>query len=78
MNNTPRVEAVVGPGRDLDPATDFYKLAGTCDACAKPERSRGLPSLLKVACPICGKKVKPNGLADHQRDVHKRIEGRNV
>ena len=24
----------------------------------------------KVPCPDCGKKVKPVGLADHQRDTH--------
>jgi hypothetical protein len=24
----------------------------------------------KVACPVCGRKVKPAGLRDHLRDVH--------
>lgn len=31
---------------------------------------------VKVQCPICGKKVKQFGLADHQRDVHDAIRGR--
>lgn len=32
----------------------------------------------KVACPKCGRKVKPAGLADHQRDKHAALgeEGR--
>lgn len=25
---------------------------------------------LKTTCDICGKKVKPTGLADHKKDVH--------
>ena len=30
--------------------------------------------IAKVKCPTCGKKVKHNGLADHQRDAHKETD----
>jgi hypothetical protein len=29
------------------------------------------PTPPKPKCPVCGKKVKPTGLTDHQRDAHK-------
>jgi len=31
---------------------------------------RPAPPIAKVRCPVCAKKVKHNGLADHQRDAH--------
>jgi hypothetical protein len=40
-------------------------LDGTlCDDDVAPKVSK------KVPFPVCGKKVKPAGLADHQRDKH--------
>lgn len=58
-----------------------------CEACCTPigdGQSPGFPryhkrcipsahqaTSSKVKCPDCGKKVKPVGLADHQRDAHK-------
>lgn len=44
----------------------------TCHDCGKgvKTRVRKPQPIAKVKCPTCGKKVKHNGLADHQRDVH--------
>lgn len=39
--------------------------------CYECSRERNLaPPSEKVRCPICRKKVKAVGLADHQRDAH--------
>ena len=35
----------------------------------------GKPTPKKIACPICQKRVKAIGLADHQRDAHERGKG---
>jgi hypothetical protein len=40
-------------------------LGGWQDLGPRPE-----PPKAKVRCPICNRKVWPNGLADHQRDAH--------
>lgn len=39
----------------------------TCSDCL---RDFDHPVTPKVTCPICSKRVKAVGLADHQRDVH--------
>lgn len=45
--------------------------ARTCNGCLRDmERPQHVSQVPKVACPTCGKKVKPLGLRDHQRDVH--------
>ena len=44
-----------------------------CSACRRFDRqlAEKLTDLkVKVACPMCGRKVKPLGLADHTRTVH--------
>jgi hypothetical protein len=40
-------------------------IGGYQDIGARPE-----PPKAKVKCPTCGRKVKHNGLLDHQRDAH--------
>lgn len=45
------------------------------DACGYPRRCQGCGGSVvdfpgKVACPVCGKRVKPAGLMMHQIDVH--------
>ena len=49
----------------------------SCRDCAKEERAMKHQATLqrhqeikKVKCPVCQKRVKAIGLADHQRDVH--------
>jgi hypothetical protein len=41
-------------------------------------RPAGAPRTDKVPCPTCGKRVKPAGLKDHQRDVHASALGEEV
>lgn len=43
-----------------------------CAACRRAE----VPSVGKVKCPTCGKRVTPVGLADHVRVKHPVAEGR--
>lgn len=46
----------------------------TCEACKRRNKiEAALPKADgggKVACPTCGRRVKPLGLKDHQRDAH--------
>jgi DNA-directed RNA polymerase subunit RPC12/RpoP len=37
--------------------------------------ARQLAASMKVKCPDCGKRVKPNGLANHIRDKHPTPQG---
>ena len=63
----------------------FPRLCGSCAkdrrTAGRAIRSTGLggfqdigerppPPIAKVKCPLCNRKVKHNGLADHQRDAH--------
>lgn len=45
-----------------------------CSAQCKADRTPTMPAkplpIAKVKCPVCKKKVKHNGLADHMRDAH--------
>lgn len=50
-------------GREVERNGDFWIDCGQ----KKPAKAR---SLAKVKCPTCGRKVKHNGLKDHQRDAH--------
>jgi len=43
---------------------------GFQDVGEAPKPVKGKASVPKVKCPTCGRKVKHNGLADHQRDAH--------
>lgn len=46
-----------------------------CSAQCKADRTPAMPAkplpIAKVKCPVCKRKVKHNGLADHMRDAHK-------
>ena len=49
-------------------------LPQTCDSCLRVNTEAAQrvvrPMFPKVACSICGKKVKAVGLKDHERDAH--------
>jgi hypothetical protein len=52
-------------GAYLGPSRGYPVRCKTCkDDDVTPKISK------KVTCPVCCKKVKPAGLADHQRDKH--------
>ena len=78
--------AFIGDGSDVG----FPRLCSGCakerKAVGRMIRSTGLggyqdigkrpePPKAKVTCPTCGRKVKHNGLSDHQRDAHRSIAG---
>ncbi|MES2262163.1 MAG: hypothetical protein V4724_26885 [Pseudomonadota bacterium] len=50
-----------------------------CGDCARDRKAAGqaayVPPQPKVKCATCGRKVKPNGLADHMRDAHQQTGG---
>lgn len=48
----------------------YPRMCPACEGCRAPPKA----PVAKVACPTCGKKVKPAGLADHQRDVHRVLQ----
>jgi endogenous inhibitor of DNA gyrase (YacG/DUF329 family) len=56
-----------------DRGADFSEIDRYQPRIARFDRSKIKPSPLrpgKVECPVCKKRVKAAGLADHQRDVH--------
>ena len=64
-----------GCGEWLHDGEDGPGYPGYCSSCAREmaqehggasKSGRGS----NVSCPTCGKRVKPRGLRDHQRDVH--------
>lgn len=54
-------------GTYIGDACDYPRLCAGCAARAAGRPHRGPP---RVACPTCGRRVKPAGLADHRRDMH--------
>lgn len=41
-----------------------------CSRQCQQDRRQENPASTKVACPICKKRVKRNGLSNHMRDAH--------
>jgi hypothetical protein len=73
-----------GCGVWLHDGQDGPGYPGYCTDCERQEEldeitqgAKALAAAARVKCPTCGKRVKPAGLKDHQRDAHKVAEGKS-